>query len=72
MILAQVTTLVWDQARGHQGTAFADIPIKRLALLPYSPELNPVERVFEYLRDRIEGIVYGMIAAKKKVVEMEL
>ena len=31
----------------------------------YSPHLNPSERDFEYLRSKVEGQVYGTIAAKK-------
>jgi len=36
---------------------------------PYAPELNPAERVFEYLRGEIEGIVYPSIEAKVAAVE---
>ena len=39
---------------------------------PVFAELNPAERVFEYLRDAIEGKVYGTIAAKKAAVEAAL
>ena len=39
---------------------------------PYSPELNPAERVFQYLRSKVEGLVYGTIAAKKDAIEAEI
>jgi hypothetical protein len=39
---------------------------------PYSPQLNPTERVFQYLRSKVEGVVYGTIGAKKDAVEAEL
>jgi hypothetical protein len=34
--------------------------------------LNPAERVFQYLRGKIEGQVYGTITAKKTAIEAEL
>jgi hypothetical protein len=34
--------------------------------------LQPVERIFQYLRTRIEGIVYGELNAKKEAVENKL
>ena len=39
---------------------------------PYSPELNPAERVFEYLRGKVEGRGYDTMDAKKDVIEAEL
>jgi len=39
---------------------------------PYAPELNPVERVFEYLRAQIEGVVYATIEDKVAAVEAVL
>ena len=64
--------VVWDQARGHRGTVYEDVKVQRIEQPPYSPQLNPAERIFEYLRDKVEGKVYGTIAAKKKAVEAEL
>jgi len=40
-----------------------------IGLPPYSPELNPAERVFEEVRRWIEGIVYRSIDDKVKAVE---
>ena len=34
--------------------------------------MNPAERVFEYLRSKVEGQVYGTIAAKKEAIEVEI
>ena len=59
-----VSVLVWDQARGHRGPLYEQVQITLIEQPPYSPQLNPAERVFEYLRDKIEGKVYGTIAAK--------
>lgn len=65
-------TVVWDRARGHGGPAYAGLKVKRIEQPPYSPELNPAERIFEYLRDKIEGIVYGSMEAKMVAVDKEL
>lgn len=67
-----VTTLIWDRARGHRGPAYAAVEVRRIEQPPYSPELNPTERVFEYLRAQVEGKVYGTIEAKQQAIEAEL
>ena len=64
--------IVWDGARGHQGEEYDEVEARRIQQPPYSPELQPVERIFQYLRARIEGIVYGELDAKKEAVESEL
>ena len=64
--------IVWDGARGHQGSEYDEVEACRIQQPPYSPELQPAERVFEYLRARIEGVVYGALDAKKEAVEREL
>ena len=64
--------IVWDGAKGHQGAEYDEVEACRIQQPPYSPELQPAERVFEYLRARIEGIVYGALDAKKEAVEREL
>lgn len=68
----KVQCLIWDRARGHRGPAYADIDIQRIEQPPYSPELNPAERVFEHLRDKIEGFIYGSLDKKRAAVEREL
>ncbi len=67
-----LTVLVWDRAGGHRGAAYGDVPVKLIEQPPYSPELNPAERVFEYLRSKVEGKVYGTLAAKQAALEAEL
>jgi len=64
--------IVWDGAPGHGGSAYEDVQIERVQQPPYSPELQPVERLFEYLRARIEGIVFETLDMKKEAVESEL
>jgi len=64
--------IVWDRAPGHRGPAYRDVPVTRIEQPPYSPQLNPAERVFEYLRGHIEGHVYGTVSAKQGAVEAVL
>lgn len=61
--------LVWDGAPGHRDERVSRIGVALIALPPYSPELNPVERLFEAIRARIEGEVYVDLAAKCARVE---
>jgi transposase len=42
-----------------------EVGFKRIALPSYSPELNPCERVFEWLRAKIEGEVYASLQHKR-------
>jgi len=63
---------VWDGAGAHRGKTLRELPTQRLFLPPYSPELNPAERVFEEIRRRVEGRVYPDLAAKQAVVEAYL
>ncbi|GAK50667.1 hypothetical protein U14_01900 [Candidatus Moduliflexus flocculans] len=67
-----LSTVVWDRARGHGGAASDAIPVHRIEQPAYSPELTPTERVFEWLRSRIEGVMYGTLEAKREAVEREL
>lgn len=66
---AGLQAVVWDGATGHGGQEVVAVGLPRVKLPPVSPELNPTERVFEYMRDRIEGHVYGSIAEKVAKVE---
>ena len=68
----RVKFLVWDRARGHRGPLYDTVRLQRIEQPPYSPELNPPERVFEYLRAAVEGKVYGTLDAKKEAIEAVL
>ena len=46
--------------------------MNRIFLPPYSPELNPAERIFEEVRREIEGFVYPTIQAKQHRIEQFL
>lgn len=56
-----IGALVWDGAPGHTDHRVARIGVPLIALPPYSPELNPAERVFEAIRARSEGEVYATL-----------
>ena len=61
--------LVWDNAPSHRDTDIADLDLALVGLPPYSPELNPAERLFEELRRHVEGKVYATL--DDKVAEVE-
>jgi DDE superfamily endonuclease len=56
--------LVWDRAPGHRDADVRAVGLPPVELPPYSPELNPAERLFEEIRRRIEGKVYMTLAEK--------
>jgi hypothetical protein len=61
---AGIEAVVWDRAPGHHPAAVHAQGVTLVAQPPYSPELNPVERVFEAIRARIEGRVYATLSDK--------
>lgn len=67
-----VEVVVWDRARGHYGQAYEGLGVHRVEQPAYSPELNPAERVFAYIRSEIEGKVYGTLGRKREAVEAVL
>jgi hypothetical protein len=69
---AGIAALVWDNAPSHTAKLVQAVGVPLIALPPYSPELNPAERVFEELRRAVEGVVYGDLAAKMAAVEQHL
>lgn len=68
----EVTAIVWDGAPGHRAKSVQARDVPLIQQPPYSPELNPAERVFEELRKEIEGQVYGDLAKKQAAVEQVL
>ena len=64
-----VDVVVWDGARGHKAQVVRETGLTLIGQPPYSPELNPAERVFEEVRRRVEGQVYPDLEAKKRAVE---
>ena len=63
---------IWDRASSHRSNMIAQLPFTSIFQPPYSPELNPVERIFEELRRAVEGVIYESLADKKQAVETEL
>ena len=61
-----------DRASSHRGKQVAQLPFKQVYQPPYSPELNPVERIFEELRQEVEGWIYSSLRAKQQAVERVL
>jgi DDE superfamily endonuclease len=68
----QLDGVVWDGAGAHRSKQLHTLPTVRVVLPPYSPELNPAERLFQEIRRRVEGRVYDTLAAKQAGVETYL
>jgi transposase len=64
-----VDVVVWDGAPAHRERRVRALGLPLVELPPYSPELNPPERVFEEIRRRVEGEVYATLADKQAQVE---
>ena len=67
-----VGALVWDGARGHRGEKVQTVGLPTIVQPPYSPELNPAERVFEEVRRWVEGRMYRSIEDKMEAVNAYL
>lgn len=67
--------IVWDNAPSHRAKVLREegnhLPHLHF-LPPFSPELNPAERVFEEVRRHVEGKVWKTIDAKVAAVEVYL
>ena len=61
--------LVWDGAPSHADADVRAVGLPLVALPPYSPELNPAERLFEEVRRRVEGTAYATLADKVDAVQ---
>jgi DDE superfamily endonuclease len=67
--MAVLDGLVWDNAPSHRDADITDLDLAFVGLPPYSPELNPAERLFEEIRRRVEGRVYATLDAKVAEVQ---
>lgn len=67
--MAVLDGLVWDNAPSHRDADITDLDLALVGLPPYSPELNPAERLFEEIRRRVEGRVYATL--DDKVAEVQ-
>ncbi len=61
--------VVWDGAPSHRGKLMGRLGFSRIFLPSYSPELNPAERVFEEVRQHVEGEVYPSLEAKRVAID---
>ncbi|HEX8906630.1 MAG TPA: transposase [Longimicrobiaceae bacterium] len=61
--------LVWDHAPSHRDDEVTDLDLAFVGLPPYSPELNPAERLFEEIRRHVEGRAYATLDAKAAEVQ---
>ena len=67
-----LAAIVWDGASSHRDANVQAVGLPLITLPPYSPELNPAERLFQELRRATEGTVYATLADKVAAVEAEL
>lgn len=69
-----VHVVIQDQAGFHLKTGAEEVPPKvlLLPLPPYSPELNPVERVGSLIRTATGNRVYTSLEAMEGAIEKEL
>jgi len=60
--------VVWDNAGSHRAREVREVGVALVYLPAYSPELNPVERVFCEVRCCVAGVVYGLLGAQVAAV----
>jgi transposase len=66
--------VIWDQAGFHEKTGSTAVPprVHILSLPPYSPELNPVEKLGDLIKDRIGNTVWLDLEAIEAAITEEL
>ena len=64
--------VVWDGHGAHTAHVLDELAVVRVRLPPYSPELNPAERVFQELRRQVEGYTYASLQDKQARVDAYL
>lgn len=66
-------TRAWRHWSGtHRDALVKEVGLPLLCLPPYSPELDPAERLFEEVRRQVEGRVYATLDAKAAAVDAYL
>jgi hypothetical protein len=66
---AGIDAVVWDRAPSHHPAVVHQQGVTLVLQPPYSPELNPAERIFEAIRAQVEGQVYPTLSAKYAAVD---
>ena len=64
-----IDALVWDNAPAHHAKILRHTGMALAFLPPFSPELNPAERVFEEVRRQVEGRLYDTLQDKARAAE---
>lgn len=65
--------LVWDGSGAHQSTKLRwPEGLVPLALPPYSPELNPAERIFAHLRAKLANRIFADLSELEDAVSRNL
>ena len=66
--------IIQDQAGFHLKDGDTRLPdnVRMLPLPPYSPELNPVERIGDLIKDATGNRVFGDLRQMEDVIESEL
>lgn len=65
---AAIDAVIWDRAPAHQTALVHQQGVTLIAQPPFSPELNPAERIFEEVRRHVEGQVYASLPEKYAAV----
>ena len=65
-----VHAVIWDGAGFHQGESSQDLPenIRILSLPAYSPELNPVEKLRDIVKDRICNRLFAGLCEREATI----
>ena len=69
---AGLEAVIWDNASSHKHAKVQAVGLPLISLPPYSPELNPAERLFEELRKVVKGKTFARLADKLLLVENTL
>lgn len=68
----QADGIIWDGARSHRAHPVTKLDFDFIYQPAHSPELNPVERLFQELRQEIEGLIYDTLDDKQAAIEQVL
>jgi predicted Zn-ribbon and HTH transcriptional regulator len=66
---AGIEVIIWDGAPSHRANEVQKLAPTLICQPPYAPELNPAERIFEAVRQEVEGVVYDTLEEKKEAAE---
>jgi transposase len=66
--------VIWDQAGFHQKSNALDLPqrVHIVSLPPYSPELNPVEKLGDLIKDKIANTIFSTLREIENAIAEEL